>query len=171
MVLPRVLLFLTAIAIFALGLVMIFSTASAEIMDHELNMNTHQALIKQILYAVIGLLIAWGVMKMGYHRLIDYSPFLLGLFTVLLICTLIPGIGKEVNGSRRWLSLAGFSFQPSEFVKYLIPFVPKRTSISGEIFISSFFFKKVSQINNNCCCGLITSGLLYGLFYLFIYII
>lgn len=148
MVLPRVLLFLTAIAIFALGLVMIFSTASAEIMDHELNMNTHQALIKQILYAVIGLLIAWGVMKMGYHRLIDYSPFLLGLFTVLLICTLIPGIGKEVNGSRRWLSLAGFSFQPSEFVKYLIPiyFVNQYLSYKLDEFTFKDFLKLIGKV-------------------------
>ena len=30
-------------------------------------------------------------------------------------------LGKEVNGSSRWMSLGSFTFQPSEFIKYLIP--------------------------------------------------
>lgn len=115
------LLLLIATAIFAFGLVMIFSTTSADIMDHELNKNTHQALIKQIYYACAGLVMAAGIVKLGYRNLLKYSAPLLLLFTILLLLTLIPGIGKEVNGSKRWLHIAGFSFQPSEFVKYLVP--------------------------------------------------
>lgn len=44
------------------------------------------------------------------------SFFLLGL--LLLIIVLLPGVGKEVNGSTRWLELGGFRFQVSEIVKY-----------------------------------------------------
>lgn len=119
--LHRLLLLLTATSIFAMGLILIFSTTSAEVLDHDLDKSTHQSLIKQIYYAVAGLMLAWGVQKAGYRNLLQYSAPLLAFFTVLLLLTLIPGIGKEVNGSRRWLSLAGLSFQPSEFVKYLIP--------------------------------------------------
>lgn len=119
--LPRMLLFLTATAIFALGLVMIFSTTSADVMDHELDKNTHQALVKQIYFACGGLVLAWGVFKLGYQNLLRYSAPLLALFTLFLLLALIPGIGREVNGSKRWLQIAGFSFQPSEFVKYLVP--------------------------------------------------
>lgn len=119
--LARILLLLTATAIFALGLVMIFSTTSAEIIDHDLDKNTHQALIKQILYAFAGFFLGCGIAKMGYRNLLKYSPVLLAVFTLLLLLTLIPGIGREVNGSRRWLHIAGLSFQPSEFVKYLVP--------------------------------------------------
>lgn len=121
MQLSRMILLLTATAIFALGIVMIFSTTSAEVLDHELNKSTHQALLKQLSYAIAGLLLAWGVVRVGYRNLLRYSAPLLAVFTVLLLLTLIPGIGREVNGSRRWLHLAGFSFQPSEFVKYLVP--------------------------------------------------
>jgi len=146
MEISRILLFLTSTAIFALGLVMIFSTTSAEIMDHELDQSTHQALVKQICYACAGLVIAWGIIKAGYQRLIEYSPFLLGLFTVLLVCTLIPGVGREVNGSRRWISIAGFSFQPSEFVKYLIPiyFIRHFLAYKSEEFTFKCFIRLIA---------------------------
>lgn len=118
---PRMLLLLVAASIFSLGLIMIFSTTSAEILDHELDKSTHQAIIKQLYYAMGGLGLAWAVIKVGYRNLLAYSGPLLVFFTFLLVLTLIPGIGKEVNGSRRWLNLAGFSFQTSEFVKYIVP--------------------------------------------------
>lgn len=119
--LHRLLLLLAATSIFAMGLILIFSTTSAEVLDHDLDKSTHQSLIKQIYYAFAGLALAWCVNKAGYRNLLRYSAPLLALFTLFLLLTLIPGIGREVNGSRRWLNLAGLSFQPSEFVKYLIP--------------------------------------------------
>jgi len=117
----RLALLLTVSVIFAIGLAMIFNTSSAEVLDHSLTKSTHQALVKQIFYALGGLLLAYSISKIGYQKLMDWSPYLLALFCILLILVLIPGIGREVNGSKRWLSIAGFSFQPSEFVKYLIP--------------------------------------------------
>ena len=108
-------------AIFAIGLVMIFSTSSAEVLDHDLQKSTHQALLKQMVYALVGGILSIGVWKIGYQRVLRTSPHLLAFFSFLLIFTLIPGIGREINGSRRWLSFGGISFQPSEFVKYIIP--------------------------------------------------
>lgn len=107
--------------IFSIGLIMIFSTTSAEVLDHDLDKSTHQALIRQIYNVFLGLSLAGGVWFVGYRRLIQWSPQILAFFTILLILVLIPGIGTKVNGSRRWLMIAGFSFQPSEFIKYLVP--------------------------------------------------
>jgi cell division protein FtsW len=104
-----------------MGLVMIFNTSSAEVLDHALSRSTHQALFRQILYACSGLILAAGIWRIGYHRIIVYSPYLLLFFCFLLVLVLIPGIGREVNGSKRWIGIAGFSFQPSEFVKYIVP--------------------------------------------------
>ena len=39
---------------------------------------------------------------------------------VLLLLPLIPGIGREINGSRIWIRLAGFTFQPGEFAKIVL---------------------------------------------------
>lgn len=117
----RLLLIICTATIFAIGLVMIFSTTSAEVLDHDLDRNPNQAVVRQIYYALGGIALAFVAWRAGYRKLLMYSPQLLILFSFLLLLTLIPGIGREVNGSRRWLSLAGFSFQPSEFVKYIVP--------------------------------------------------
>lgn len=119
--LPQFVLLICLFFIFSLGLVMIFSTTSAEILDHDLDRSTHHALLRQMLYAVGGILLAWCIYVVGYRTILECSPLLLAIFTLLLLLVLIPGVGREVNGSRRWLSLGGISFQPSEFVKYIIP--------------------------------------------------
>ena len=117
----RSLLLITALIVFGLGLVMIFSTTSAEVLDMDLDKSTHQAMLRQFYYALVGGALATMVWQIGYRKLLELTPYLLLFFTFLLILVLVPGIGKEVNGSRRWLVLAGMSFQPSEFVKYLVP--------------------------------------------------
>lgn len=117
----RALLMVCASLIFAIGLVMIFSTTSAEVLDHDLDKSVHHALSRQLYYAIAGVCLAAAVHWVGYRDLLRLSPILLFFFTILLILVLIPGVGRTVNGSRRWISLLGFSFQPSEFVKYLVP--------------------------------------------------
>lgn len=110
------------LAIFAIGLVMVFNTTSAEVLDRFLERSTHHAFIKQLLYAVVGGVCAFGVFGIGHHALLKLTPWILGVFIALLILVLIPGVGQNINGARRWMSIFGNSFQPSEFVKYLIPF-------------------------------------------------
>lgn len=107
--------------IFSMGVVVIFSTSSAEVLDFELERSTHQGLYKQLAFGAAGLLVGYGAWKMGYRNFIRLSPYLGGIFILILILTLVPSIGREVNGSRRWIGLFGFYFQPSEFVKYLVP--------------------------------------------------
>jgi cell division protein FtsW len=141
-------LFLCISTIFMLGLVMIYSTTSAEVMDLELNKSTHQALSRQLMYAVMGLGLSWIAWKVGYGNVLKYSPQLLAIFTFLLLLTLIPGIGREVNGSRRWLSIFGLSLQPSEFVKYIIPayFIHSFMQFSGKLFTFRDFLKLVGTL-------------------------
>ena len=111
----------SVVLLFALGLMMIFNTSSAEVLDRFLDRSTHYALIKQLLYALVGSLFAVGIWFVGYQNLVKLSGSLLIAFTVLLVCVFIPGIGQQINGAYRWINLAGNSFQPSEFVKFLIP--------------------------------------------------
>ena len=114
-------LLLSVVLLFSLGLVMIFNTTSAEVLDRFLDRSTHHALIKQMLYAVMGGIGAVGVWFIGYQNLLKLSSYLLIGATLLLILVFLPGIGQQINGAHRWINLFGNSLQPSEFVKYLIP--------------------------------------------------
>jgi len=119
----RLLILICVILIFALGLMMVFNTTSAEILDRALDRNIHQALFRQFTYAIVGLLVAIMVWKVGYTHLLRLSPYLLLFAAVLLILTFVPGVGKARNGAHRWVGIGSFTIQPSEFVKYLIPMV------------------------------------------------
>lgn len=114
-------LLLVVSAIFAIGLVMIFSTTSAEVLDHDLDRSLYHSLWRQLTYALLGCGLGYAVWRLGYKDLLRATPLLLLIFSFALILVLIPGVGREINGSKRWLSIAGLSFQPSEFVKYIVP--------------------------------------------------
>lgn len=117
----RVLLLVTVALIFAIGLLMVFDTSSAEVLDKSLNRSLYYALFRQIAYAVIGILLAILVWKIGYDHLLKLSPYLLlfGIFCLLLV--FVPKIGHPRNGAHRWLGVGNFTFQPSELIKYLVP--------------------------------------------------
>lgn len=117
----RFALIMTTLVIFTLGLVMIFSTTSANALDHANERKEHLALLKQVLFAGAGLLLAGGVYRLGWQALFEKTPWIMYGIVTLLILVLIPGVGKVVNGSRRWLSVGGFSLQPSEFAKFMVP--------------------------------------------------
>lgn len=117
-----VLVLIIAIAvIFAMGLLMVFDTTAAEVINRSLKDSTHHALIKQMLYAVLGALLAVGVWFLGYEHILKLTPFFLFVGILLLIAVFIPGVGQQINGANRWIGVGAFSFQPSEFVKFLIP--------------------------------------------------
>lgn len=107
--------------VFVMGLVMVFNTTSAEILDGALEKSLHHALIRQVLYALVGILCAIGVWFVGHQTLLKLSGPLLLFSTILLALALLPGVGVQINGARRWIHVFGNSFQPSEFVKYLLP--------------------------------------------------
>lgn len=144
----RLLLLLAVTCIFMIGLIMIFSTTSAEVLDHDLNKSTHQAFIRQIYYAIAGIALAFGIYRFGYRNLLAMSPLLLLFFTFLLILVLIPGVGREVNGSKRWLNIVGISFQPSEFVKYLVPAYFVHSILKWDMALMTFkdFLKLVARV-------------------------
>lgn len=144
----RQFLIVLVVVLLVTGLVVIFSTSSAEVLDLELDKSTHTALFKQLGYAITGTLLGVGIWFLGYRTIISCSPLLFWFFVILLVLTLVPGIGREVNGSKRWLGMAGFYFQPSEFVKYVVPayFIHRILNFKGEHFGFKAFIKIVGIV-------------------------
>lgn len=104
-----------------MGLLMIFDTTSAEMLDRSLESSVHFAFIKHLVYVGMSLCLGLIVYKIGYERLIALSPIAYGIVLLMLVLALIPGIGQELNGARRWLGIGPFSVQPSEFMKLIFP--------------------------------------------------
>jgi len=133
------LILITAL-IFALGLLMVFDTTAAEVLDRAMDISTHHALIKQLSYAFIGGIFAAGVWFLGYENVLKLSPFLLIFGVILLILVFIPPFGQQINGAYRWISAGRYTIQPSEFVKLFIPiyFIHALTSRRSPLFLRDF---------------------------------
>jgi len=111
----------SALLLLAIGLVMVYSAsiAAAEASGHT-GYRAWHFLVRHGLFVVVGLAaaaIAFQVPMKAWQRL---APWLFALGALLLVLVLIPGIGKSVNGSRRWLSLFVINLQPSEFMKLAV---------------------------------------------------
>ncbi len=100
---------------------MVFNTTSAEVLDRSLDVSPHQGFLKQFFYAIIGISLAVVSYYWNYQRIMNASSLLFWGSCVLLVLVLIPGVGSEINGAKGWLGVGGYSFQPSEFAKYVIP--------------------------------------------------
>ncbi|MDR3569310.1 MAG: rod shape-determining protein RodA [Syntrophobacteraceae bacterium] len=104
----------TMMAILCIGLLSIYSAVYPQIQARP----TNNLFVKQIIWLVVGFAVMCGSLFINYQRLRALSPWLYGIIVFLLAAVLL--VGKEVNGSKRWLEIAGFQFQPSEFVKVII---------------------------------------------------
>ncbi len=105
----------SALFLLLAGLIMVAS-ASIEVSARTYG-NPHYLLMRHATYLAAGLGVGGLALltPLSVWQKLEYP--LLGLSFVLLIAVLIPGIGKEVNGASRWISLGFFRLQGSEFVK------------------------------------------------------
>ena len=107
-----------ALLLLGMGLVMVYS-ASIALAEAD-KATGHQItyyLTRHAVYLVISLctaLIAFQVPTESWQKM---GQFLFFASLISLVLVLIPGIGREVNGSRRWISLFVVTVQPSEFMK------------------------------------------------------
>jgi cell division protein FtsW len=72
---------------------------------------------RQAGWAAMALVTLYLGLRVPYSWLRGLSFPALGVSIVLLLLVLIPHVGKELNGARRWLGAGPLSFQPSEFAK------------------------------------------------------
>ncbi|MBK9326604.1 MAG: putative lipid II flippase FtsW [Thiobacillaceae bacterium] len=108
-----------ALGLLMIGLVMVYS-ASVAIAEAKSAANQPAFyLIRHAMYLVIGLGAGYAALQIPSQTWQNLAPYLFILGTVLLLLVLVPFIGKEVNGSRRWIPLGPVgNFQPSELMKF-----------------------------------------------------
>ncbi len=108
----------TGLALLMLGLVMVYS-ASISLAETArfTHGNSAYFLTRHALFLGVGIVAGMLVFQIPMHLWQRAAPWLFGAGVVLLALVLVPGLGREVNGARRWLSLGVANLQPSELAK------------------------------------------------------
>ncbi|SDR76604.1 cell division-specific peptidoglycan biosynthesis regulator FtsW [Halopseudomonas xinjiangensis] len=104
-----------ALCLLGLGLVMV-SSASMEVAAGQLG-NPMFYMVRQIIYLLIGIAALLVTLSIPLALWEQFRFPLLFLGFALLVAVLIPGIGREVNGSWRWIQVGPINVQPSELAK------------------------------------------------------
>lgn len=105
----------SVLALLAFGLLMVASS-SMVISDRQYGYPFHY-MIRQGIYLVLGVALAFAATRLSMQFWRNISGYLIIAAIVLLVVVLIPGIGRVVNGSRRWLNLGVLTLQVSELAK------------------------------------------------------
>jgi cell division protein FtsW len=143
-------LLLAAASLLGLGLVMIAS-ASVGIADRQVGDPTYY-LVRQSLYVGLGFaaaFIAWHIPLSVWER---SGPIWIMLALLLLMALFIPGLGRTVNGSTRWLLLGPFNLQVSELAK-----------LAMILYLSGYLVRRGDEVRNTVG-GFLKPMLLVGLF-------
>lgn len=119
------------LALIGMGIVMLYS-ASAVMAASKLG--NHLYLVQsQVTKLVLGMGLMFVALRVDYrwYKRLIYPIF--GVTLVMLVLVLIPGVGVIQNGSRRWFSMGGMSFQPAEVAKIVaVMFLAYSVSKKGE---------------------------------------
>ena len=100
----------------AIGLVMVLSASSVR--SFSTYGSPYAIAVKQGIFIVIGLPALWLASRLPARVWRSVGTPLLLAAVVLLVLVLVPGIGRDVSGARRWIPLpGGFNIQPSELAK------------------------------------------------------
>ena len=167
-------LFFSVMILLCIGLVMVASASSYYALT-EFN-NSNHFLVRQLAFAVIGVIGMLAISKINYRVYARFAYLIYGFVLLLMILVLVPGIGTEINGARRWIDLKVTTFQPSELMKialaivlstYIVNNYKKLTSIPRYIVPAIFFvFVCVVMFFQNHLSGMIVMAFITGVIFL-----
>jgi cell division protein FtsW len=110
-----VLLFAVLVVLNLIGLVMVLSASSVVALHTE--GSSYYYFERQLMWLAIGIPVFIFALKFDYRRWRPLALPILLATCALLVVVLVPGLGKNVNGSSRWIGFGSFGIQPSEFAK------------------------------------------------------
>ena len=99
----------------SVGLVVLFS-ASYALADSRFD-NGLYYFIRQLIWLWVGLIGFNFLVRLPIEKLLKIAPWMILLVLGLILITLIPGLGTNINGATRWIKIGPILLQPSEFMK------------------------------------------------------
>jgi cell division protein FtsW len=141
------------VCLLAFGMVMVYS-ASIAIPDNPRfeRYAATQFLTRHLAALFLGCLAAAITVRIPMQFWERVAPWLFVASMVLLVLVLIPGVGRGVNGARRWLPLPPLNFQPSEFAKLAIALYAANYMVR-KMDVKERFFRAVLPMA--CAVGLV----------------
>lgn len=127
---PNYLLIITTFALVVFGLIMMASASS--VVSYDKFGENYYYFRHQLLFGVLFGLIAFAfTSRIDYHHWQKLAVPALIITLALLVCVLIPGLGLEYGGAKRWIHIGSFTMQPTEIAKltfllYLATWFEKR---------------------------------------------
>jgi cell division protein FtsW len=127
------------LSLMLIGLVMVYS-ASITLADGPkyANYSSNFFLIRHTISLAIAIGVGIWTFKIPTKVWDRYSPLIFGFTVLLLIAVLIPGIGKGVNGAKRWIPLGLLNFQPSELMKFAAIIFAASYTVQRQEYLHSF---------------------------------
>jgi cell division protein FtsW len=128
-----------------MGLIVLYAASYYNAQDQ--TGNPFSEVISQVQGVALGAVAMMVIYRMDYRKLRKpvFTGGLLVLSFVLLTLVAIPGVGRMVNGSRRWLRIGPIGFQPSELAKYAMILFFART-LSSRKFDVALFWKGIVPV-------------------------
>lgn len=115
---PDYILLANVFLLLTIGVIMVFS--SSYIMAYKWYGNSYYFFSKQVISAVIALIVFLVAMNIDYHLWQKFATPILILSIFLLIMLFLPGFAREIRGAKRWLMIGPFPLQPSEVAKFAL---------------------------------------------------
>jgi cell division protein FtsW len=131
-----------------MGLVMV-SSASVSVSD-DLFGHPFHFMGRQLLYLFLAILLGSVIINIPTDVMHKYGIIMMLLSLFLLILVLMPGIGKSVNGSQRWINLVVFNLQASEVAK-----------VCMVVYISGYLVRRAEQVREQWSGFVIPLGLTF----------
>lgn len=141
---PDFIIFFAVIALLGIGVVMVYSSSAV---SAYVNFDdSYYFLKRQIIWASLGLLAMVFTMNVDYHIWRKLAKPVMVVTLILLVLVLVPGLGKVVNGARRWLGFGSLYLQPSEIAKLSMVLFTSTSLAKHQERISSFLRGIVPQL-------------------------
>ncbi len=143
--LPYFLIIWSTIFLCALGLTMVLSSSTVTSLQE--NGNSYSLFIRQFLFLILGAATAYWAFKVQGAIWLRLAKVSLTISIFILLLPFVPNLGKNINGNRNWIEIAGFTLQPSEFAKF------------GLILWCAFQLRRIDLVAGKNPIGLIFPGL------------
>lgn len=126
------------LGLLAMGALMVYSASISLADSPRYNTTQYHFLLRHLSSIALGIVTAYVVCRIPMRVWYKLAPWLMAAAVLFLVAVLVPGVGKSVNGSRRWINLGLMNLQVTEFAKFAILLGAAAFTVRRQDYMHSF---------------------------------